>query len=144
MPQRYGDFATWTGALGTVAAFAVAYYQIHQERKHRLARELGDRIAARREHADRVSAWISGDEVIVSNQSGHPLHDVDVTVGPHGTDPASESVERVHLKIVAPGESHAPLPDPVPDLHVLHLEFTDTRADRWSREPGKHPSRVEE
>src|SRR5699024_11663276 len=45
MPQDYGDLATWIGSIGTVAAFAVAYYQIHQERRHRLAREFRDRLA---------------------------------------------------------------------------------------------------
>lgn len=152
MPQRYGDFATWTGAIGTVAAFGIAYYQIHQERRHRLARELSDRIAAHREHADRVSAWVSGDEVVVSNQSGHPIHDVDLTVGPHdpgqNTDGADESegtgtTVTVRLKIAPPGEHRASIPSPAPDQHVLHSEFTDTRGDRWSREPGGHPTRVE-
>lgn len=140
MPQRYGDFATWTGAIGTVAAFGVAYFQIHRERQHRLGRELKDRIAARREHADRISAWISGDEVVVSNQSGHPIHDVDLTIGAHGAEPASTTP--IHLKAVPPGEHRAPNPAPDPDLHVLHIEFTDIRADRWSREAGKEPFRV--
>lgn len=147
MPQRYGDFATWTGSIGTVAAFAAAYYQIHRERRHRLAREFTDRVAARREHADKISAWVSGPTVVVANRSGHPIHDVDITLGTlqseDGTRTEGGPTTEVHVAVVPPGEHVAPLDDSGAHLHVLHVTFTDSRADRWSREAGKHPERVE-
>lgn len=170
MPQRFGDFATWTGSIGTVAAFAVAYYQIHQERRHRLARELKDRVAARREHADRVSAWVSGSQVVVANRSGHPIHDVDIALGtlrPGGTvdessrdsssggvgdsgssgadedsGAAVEPASSVHSVVIPPGEHAIPLDDADTEPHVVQVWFTDSRADRWSRKAGKHPERV--
>ena len=79
MPQRFGDFATWTGSIGTVAAFGIAFYQLHKARGHRLARELEDRLLAKREHADGVTAWISGGEMTVANRSGHPIHALEVS-----------------------------------------------------------------
>lgn len=166
MPQRYGDFATWTGSIGTIAAFAVAYYQIHQERRHRLARELKDRVAARREHADRVSAWVSGSQVVVANRSGHPIHDVDIALGTlrtggaagggsggdssedrsggagEGAGAAVEPASTVHAVVVPPSEFAVPLDDLDAELHVVQIWFTDSRADRWSRKAGKHPERV--
>lgn len=150
MPQRYGDFATWTGSIGTIAAFAVAYYQIHQERRHRLARELKDRVAARREHADRVSAWVSGSQVVVANRSGHPIHDVDIALGTlrtggaagGGSGAAVEPASTVHAVVVPPSEFAVPLDDSDAELHVVQIWFTDSRADRWSRKAGKHPERV--
>lgn len=143
MPQRFGDFATWTGSIGTVAAFAIAYYQIHQERRHRLARELKDRFAARREHADRVSAWVSGAEVVVANRSGHPIHDLDITLGTlRPGDEPHEETSSMHVVVAPPGELAEPLDDAGGEPHVVRIAFTDSRADRWSRESGKPPERV--
>ena len=147
MPQRYGDFATWTGSVGTVAAFVVAYYQIHQERRHRLARELQDRLAARREHADKISAWVTGSSVVVANRSGHPIHDVDISLGDlrpeGGTHAESAQAAVVHLAVVPPGEHTSHLDESHENHNVLQITFTDARADRWTRKAGKHPERVE-
>ena len=145
MPQRYGDFATWTGSIGTVAAFAVAYYQIHQERRHRVKRELADRIAARREHADRVSAWVSGTDLVIANRSPHPIHDVDVTLRGEQPDDnaAEERASALHVSVVPPGEHRTALDESGGTMHVAHMTFTDSRADRWSRETGAHPFRVD-
>lgn len=140
MPQRFGDFATWTGSIGTLAAFGIAYWQIHKERGYRLRREMADRVAARREHADRVSSWITGGEVVISNTSGHPIHDVDLTVGTPGA--GNERTSKVYFALVPPGESRDAVEAADPGIHVLHMEFTDTRGDRWSRETGGHPVRV--
>ena len=147
MPQRYGDFATWTGSVGTVAAFVVAYYQIHQERRHRLAREFQDRLAARREHADKISAWVTGSSVVVANRSGHPIHDVDISLGdlrPEGeTRAESAQAAVIHLAVVPPGEHTSHLDESQANHNVLQITFTDARADRWTRKAGKHPERVE-
>lgn len=124
LPQRFGDFATWTGSIGTVLAFGVAFYGLHKERGHRLRREMADRLRAQREHADRVPAWFAGSEIVVTNESGHPIHDVVVsyTPAPH-----------------SPGETRLNAPEP-PDLQIPTLLFTDVRGDRWHRDPGKPPT----
>lgn len=146
MPQRFGDFATWTGSIGTVAAFGTAFYQIHKERGHRLRRDMEDRIRAQREHADRVSAWLVGDELVVSNTSGHAIHDVEagyVSAAAIGADASSPAAEPgalapdtvVVLDLVLPGETRRPAPH-AHSAQVPALEFTDIRGDRWRREPG--------
>ncbi|MDO5745853.1 MAG: hypothetical protein Q4P23_15470 [Micrococcaceae bacterium] len=143
MPQRFGDFATWTGSIGTVAAFSIAFLQVHKERKHRIARELDDRLRARREHADRVTAWFVEDEVVIANRSGHPIHDVKIALP--ALSPAAEhrgepdAAHTIVLPHVIPGETRAP-------TTVRHenrppiLTFTDARGDRWRREPGQPPT----
>lgn len=135
MPQRYGDFATWTGSIGTVAAFGIAFFQLHKERGHRLKRDVEDRLRAKREHADRVSAWFVGDQLVLSNTSGHPIHDVEVgyhsPAGAADTGPDSTIV----LDVVVPGETRIPAPHS-PATQLPTLRFTDTRGDRWQRGPG--------
>lgn len=144
MPQRYGDFATWTGSIGTVAAFGVGFYQIQKERNHRLKRELEDRLRAKREHADRVSAWFVGDELVVSNTSGHPIHDIEVNYfSPAGaaSAPDAESQDAgpdavIVLALALPGETRIPAPH-AHTTQMPAIEFTDSRGDRWRRESGE-------
>src|SRR5699024_2893033 len=91
-----GDAATWVGAIGTLAAFVVAFWQIRRERHHRLTEQLRQRRLAHREHADRVSAWITGGDLVISNMSEHPIHDVEAVLESarstgHGVD---EQIDR--------------------------------------------------
>lgn len=154
MPQRYGDFATWVGSVGTIAAFAVAFVQIHRERSFRKRRELTEWMLAKREHADRVTAWTSAQTVSIANHSHHLIHDVELILD----DGQTLSFE--HLE---PGTTHLPLestdalpttatpeaPDagapattnaaPHPARPVSMLHFTDPRGDRWLRAAGKRP-----
>ncbi|MGP5227644.1 hypothetical protein [Arthrobacter rhombi] len=80
MPQRFGDFATWVGSLGTVAAFGAAFAQIHRERTLRKRRERQEWLLAKREHADQVTAWVSDEILTISNQSHHLISDVEVVL----------------------------------------------------------------
>lgn len=133
MPQRYGDFATWTGSLGTVAAFAVGFWQIRRERTERQRRETREWLAAKREHADRVSAWRTGEDIIVSNGSHHLIHSVRVALDGH---------EPVFLDHVEPGRTSVPLGTHGDTVPVTALTFTDARGDRWVREAGELPRRL--
>jgi|GEM_PF-2910182 len=141
-----GDAATWVGAIGTLAAFVVAFWQIRRERHHRLAEQLRQRRLAHREHADRVSAWITGGDLVISNMSEHPIHDVEAVLESarstgHGVD---EQIDRRTLTapFAAPGETRIPAPHP-PYVTVLPaLTFTDARGDRWHRAPGERPELV--
>ncbi|WP_024796221.1 hypothetical protein [Tomitella biformata] len=145
MPQRYGDLATWTGSIGTVAAFGIGFLQIHKERRHRLARELEDRHRARREHVDRVTAWFTGGELIVANGSGHPIHDVDIIYhsAPPGPSPTAEPVtETLQAPFVVPGETRLPAAHG-DSAQIPTVLFTDVRGDRWRREPGKPATRLD-
>jgi hypothetical protein len=130
MPQRYGDFATWAGSVGTIAAFAVAFVQIHTERQARKKREAGEWLAAKRAHADHVTAWVSGEVLTLSNQSHHLISDVEAEFD-DGTVLTADHVTPGHTTMPAPGE-HAV-------RAVPWLRFTDARGDRWVREGGELP-----
>ncbi|MGB6247375.1 hypothetical protein [Gordonia sp. (in: high G+C Gram-positive bacteria)] len=141
MTIAFGDWATWVGSLGTIGAFAVAFLQIHKERTERKRRDLRESWERRREHVDRVSAWAHDGRIHVNNESGHPLHQVRISS---------------HGRAAGPGEPHADAGDEditswdhlPPGLHSsttgwsdggVHLVFTDSRGDRWSRAPGEDP-----
>lgn len=153
----FGDLGTWLGSLGTVAAFGVGFYQIHRERKHRLLREMTDRIRLRRAHVDQVSAWIVDSELVVANHSGHPVHDVSVALdgaaanagdragppphplGSYTDRPTRVNSEPLDIGFVVPGEQRFPTPHPPEVTLVPSLTFTDVRGDRWHRRPGAPP-----
>ncbi|QDQ96639.1 hypothetical protein [Tomitella fengzijianii] len=140
--DSFGDLATWFGSIGTVAAFGVGFWQIHRERRHRLLREMGDRMRARRAHADHVSAWIAESELVVANRSGHPIHDVEVQAA-DVLDPVDAADGRgpapTRIGIVLPGEHRQTLRH-LADTPVLPaITFTDARGDRWHRAPGRPP-----
>lgn len=149
--DSFGDLATWFGSMGTVAAFAVGFWQIHRERRHRLLGEMTERLRSRRSHADHVSAWIHGSELVINNGSGHPIHDVVVTLegavvagsdDTAGGAPAAAG-EPVTIGFVLPGEHASPMPHP-PHVAVLPvLTFTDARGDRWHRAPGSAPELID-
>ena len=134
MGDIMGDIATWVGSIGTVAAFAVAFVQIRRERTERHKRELREWLAAKREHADRVSAWVAGEVLTVSNQSHHLIHDVEI-----GFDDGST----LTLGHIEPGTTTRPAPGRHGTSAVATLRFTDPRGDRWLRESGGPPTLVE-
>lgn len=142
-----GDLGTWLGSLGTLAAFAVGFRQIHRERRHRLLREAAEHLRARRAHADHVTAWISGGELVVANGSGHPVHDVEVRPAQARTgEPGSPvsglpgpAADPVRIPFVLPGEHRVRVPSPPHGASVPALLFTDSRGDRWHRPPGEPP-----
>ena len=138
MPQRFGDFATWTGSVGTVAAFGIAFFQLHKERGHRLARELEDRLLIKREHAKRVTAWIDDSELTVANLSGHPIHHLEISYSRDDED-GKETVGAKVLNFVLPGQTSLPLPAGTVS-QIPAMAFTDARGHRWRREVGKPPT----
>lgn len=123
-----GDWATWVGSIGTIGAFAVAFWQIHRERTARRTRDRHETWMRRREHVDRVSAWIHDGLLHVNNNSGHPIHDVLVNDG-------EQDVMR--WKQIPPGTHRDEAVGH--DGGTVNLEFTDIRGDRWSRTPGGEP-----
>jgi len=129
-----GDIATWVGSIGTIAAFAVAFVQIRRERVERHKRELREWLAAKREHADRVSAWVAGETLTVSNQSHHLIHDVELRFDDGST---------LTLDHVEPGKTALPAPGKHETRAVAALRFTDARGDRWLREAGGPPTLAE-
>lgn len=124
-----GDIATWVGSLGTIAAFIIAFAQIHRERVERQRREWREWMTAKRMHADHISAWIAEETIIVTNQSHHPIHAVTVSYG-DGLTAEFEHIPPGRTTTSAPGaESGA----------AATVEFVDVRGDAWIRAAGHPP-----
>ncbi|GAA4807573.1 hypothetical protein [Tomitella cavernea] len=143
--DSFGDLATWFGSIGTVAAFGVGFWQIHRERKHRLLREMGERMRARRAHADQVSAWIADAQLVVANRSGHPVHDVEVVPADArttGEEPDRLDAPPIRIRFVLPGEHRQSVRQPEHISALPAITFTDARGDRWHRAPGSPPALV--
>lgn len=125
----WGDIATWTGAIGTVGAFTVAFVQIKIERKARKERYKKEQDLSEKDQASKVSAWVEGDgKIIFSNSSSHPIYNLRVYL----TDGTLRE-ERV----LGPGTKHI---SSVKDKssHVSKIEFTDSQsATKWVHEAGK-------
>ncbi|WP_182359202.1 hypothetical protein [Tomitella gaofuii] len=141
--DSFGDLATWFGSIGTVAAFGVGFWQIHRERKHRLLREMGERMRARRTHADQVSVWIADSELVIANRSGHPIHDVEVL--PEDARTAGDGADGldappIRIRFVLPGEHRQSVRQPAHVAALPAITFTDARGDRWHRAPGRPPA----
>jgi hypothetical protein len=71
--------ATVVAAVGTVGAFIAAFVQIGQERDARQRQERKAELAARREQATHVSAWVGEDRegnvtLALSNRSDEPVY----------------------------------------------------------------------
>lgn len=114
--------------------------RIHRHRGslwHRLARELEDRLLVRREHADRVTAWISEGELTVANRSGHPIHALEVSYT-QDSDNREDAAETRGLGFVLPGETAVPLPAGTAS-QIPAITFTDARGHGWRRDVGKPP-----
>lgn len=123
-----GDIATWIGSIGTLGAFIAAFLQIRTERKHRRRFEFHTWLARRREHADRVTAWTAGARLLISNDSRHLVHDVEVVL---------DSGRRINLDHAEPGRTTHELEGDVGTLPVVSLTFTDAHGNRWVRQ-GTH------
>lgn len=124
-----GDVATWVSALGTIGAFIVAFKQIHTERHERKKRETREQIAAEREQARAISAWVDANTVVVANSSPHPIHHVVIELA-HG--------EKISRHIIAPGQTTIRLKNTHQDMKITDFTFTDTQNHlRWQKVPGK-------
>jgi hypothetical protein len=67
----WGDIPTWVAGAGTVGALFVAFYQIGQERKRRIAQEAEDRQERRLAQARLIAAW-PGIQLV--NGSAEPVY----------------------------------------------------------------------
>lgn len=128
-----GDIPTWLGAIGTIAAFLVAFMQIRTERHHRRRFAMHEWLANRRDHADRVTAWVAGDTLVIANESGHLVHAVAIEL---------DSGQRLDLDHVEPGRTTRDFDDGGVTRPVASLTFTDARGNRWVRRGSEHPELV--
>lgn len=129
-----GDWATWVGSIGTIGAFAVAFWQIHRERTARRTKEKRESWMRRREHVDRVSAWIHDGVLHINNDSGHPIHDVVVNDGEDDVMGCEQIPPGTHRDEEVAKDRTGP----------VHLEFSDIRGDRWRRRAGGEPQLIDE
>lgn len=130
-----GDIATWVSAIGTLGAFIVGFKQIHTERHARKKREAHEVTTAEREQAKDISAWVDGKNVIVSNSSSHPVHNITIELA-HG-----ETIER---HTIAPGTTTLHPKKPVQEMQIADFTFTDTKNHiKWQKVPGKPLQKID-
>jgi hypothetical protein len=77
--DQLGAWGSVLAAVGTVAAFVVAFWQIRTERQARLRREDEAATEAHRAQADRIHAWYSGEggrgtRITLLNGSEEPVY----------------------------------------------------------------------
>jgi hypothetical protein len=139
-------------AIGTVAAFIVAFTQIADERKARKADQRKAATAERRAQAEQVSAWVSADgeegvRFALANASGSPVYRAVVSrvlvqgAGPQtakGVDYSEiePSGSQRTLAVIPPGESHIMVPPGYAGMGRrpgVEIAFTDRRGRHWVR-----------
>lgn len=128
-----GDLATWIGAIGTLAAFLVAFIQIRTERHHRKHFALHEWLTKKREHADHVTAWVAAGKLVIENGSRHLIHDVKVVL---------DDEFRIAIDHVEPGRTVRDLDDRERTHPVDSIAFTDARGDEWVRHGTERPELV--
>lgn len=158
--MRWGDVATWVQAVGTVAAFWIAFWQIRTERR---ARQAGEHVQRERDHrsqAERVSAWYGGQElppdadydsqdttvISVLNRSDEPVYEAVITMvyiqgaAPHTGEAWSEiapqDAPREVWAVLPPGERRVTMPGGWGILTGrvgAEIAFTDRAGASWVR-----------
>jgi hypothetical protein len=149
MNLPWGDVATWVTGVGTIALFAIGFWQIRNERQARHRAEAESLAATRRHQAERVAAWIAAEGsdhlgsvlwVAVRNQSLQPIYHLVI----HGlalsndgtpiTDPSPDSQERI--AVVPPGEGYAAIHLDYAGMHRrpgIEIAFQDAANRYWLR-----------
>lgn len=142
-----GDLATWVTAFGTLGAFLVGFLQIRKERHLRRRREAQEDIKRERAQAEQVSAWVvkhpqtNTAKVFVSNQSGHPVHKmilsvVDLHGGKNADGRKEPENHRAKIGTIPPGVSSVEL---VLDMQskkyhpAVEFAFTDQHGKNWMK-----------
>jgi hypothetical protein len=148
-------WATVEAAVGTVLAFVVAFVQINRERVARLEAQADRLRRQRREQAERISGWLSGQDlgaiqpIAVHNASVEPVYRAVVWMvfiqgaGPHsGMDaarlPSSNWPFRSFISVIPPGTSYTSVSGGWGALSArpgVELAFTDRAGVRWLRAP---------
>ena len=148
---------TVVAAVGTVAAFFVAFAQIRQERHARQRQETDTRERERRAQAERVSAWLFGRDlgiaqpVALLNGSAEPVYRAVVWMifiqgaGPH-TGKEAAALYRENgtwpfysaLSVIPPGRSYTSFGGGWGALSArpgVEVAFTDRSGIHWLRSP---------
>lgn len=147
-----GDWATWVGAFGTIAAFMAVIYQMVHEKHLRRYAELTNVQNELRAQASQVSCWYdlgSGSSVVISNQSSQPIYDVAVALLKFDDPMMPQSIEALisdgnitghllsRIHVVPPGKyllevmNHPNWKDH--PYFSVDFAFTDSAGNSWLR-----------
>jgi hypothetical protein len=146
-----GDVPTWAIAVGTVGTLAAALWQIGRERAARRHDEEQAVAAARRDQAQRISAWFAGDDangskLSILNASYEPVYQAVVTLvfiqgaGPQrGEDYSARGMSdhrRAMLSVIPPGRWTASVEGGWHGMFArpgAEIAFTDRAGIHWVR-----------
>jgi hypothetical protein len=149
-PEWWGAAGQWAGAVGTVAAVAVALWiAIRDGRVARVDRRKRD-LRERQEQASRVTAWIetgpAGEvHMIVSNANSEAVNHVVVSFDLVRSLPMTGSTlhrgpeiepDEYLYAVLPPGKWRMPVPETRLDVNLtpgVMLAFTDSRNGHWLR-----------
>jgi hypothetical protein len=157
MLLHFGDVPTGVAAVGTVGTLVAALWQIHHERKRRIAQEAKDREERHREQARLVSAVLGPEDAAMDqttidliNRSDEPVYGLVVAIvfiqgaGPQTTE---EMIEIRADRPDRPVTTASVLPSGVFRVHVhgtgwsrilagrsgVEVAFTDRSGSHWIR-----------
>jgi hypothetical protein len=143
--------AAAVAAAGTVLAFAVALFQIYQEREARKEQERDLLQRERRAQAERISAWPGVDldehttSIALSNRSEEPVYRAVaslVLIQGAGASTGKELVDRGHhewqatLSVIPPGDYQTVVAGGWRGMGArpgVELAFTDRAGAHWLR-----------
>jgi hypothetical protein len=158
--MAWGDIPTWVTGAGTVGALFVAFYQIGQERKRRIAQEAEDRHEQRVAQARLIAAWLGNprtpqeeDASIIQlvNGSPEPVYDVFASVvfvsgaAPHTTEDWLKGAMQAAGQMSVPMKTFSVLPpgrwsvsthlvdSVMTGRHAAEVGFTDRAGRHWIR-----------
>jgi hypothetical protein len=147
---QLGDLATWLAAIGTVAAFFLAFGQLESERRHR-------RQETTEAQARKISAWVAKEEssktkgrppvawIAVLNDSNEPVYEVIATIVRFPHLPQRDGTQegqgvpldfRGFLSVVPPGKSYVSVSGGYRGMHfqpAVEVAFKDSNGKPWLR-----------
>jgi len=147
---QYGDLATWFAAVGTVAAFFLAFWQLGTDRRRRRKERV-------EEQARKVSAWVAKEApskvkgqpprawIAVQNNSSEPIYEVIATIVRFPHMPAKDGVDdgkgvpldfRTFLSVVPPGKYYSSVNGGYRGMSfqpAVEIAFKDKNGRSWLR-----------
>lgn len=141
----WGDLATWFTGVITLGLFIIGFVQIRNERVLRTKNEAELLRRKKREQAEQISAWISGEDengvrIEVLNASSQLVYQMVVNVvivGQEG-DLSGGPAGQACIAVAPPGEGYTVV---ATDYHGMHrrpgveFAFRDTAGNNWVRKP---------
>jgi hypothetical protein len=139
---QWGSVAEWSGAIGTVAAFAAGVVVIRRDNRLRRTEDADRRKIARRAQASAVTAWFDPDsyEFELLNSSRGMIYPVAICAWfkPPNKPEEDGNFDAVSMAAVPPGTRRLPIhirPERVAGSTLrFNVYFTDETGTHWDRD----------